>query len=652
MNKKSNILILLIFLLSIEQITGQVNKDSELSKGLILTSEGITQIKKNLGTVPLFDNSLQDVKEEVDAEIKIGIQVPIPKDMAGGFTHERHKNNFFIAQKAGVLFQVLGDEKYSNFVKDMLMEYAKIYPKLPLHPEDRSYSRGKIFWQSLNDANWLVYMSQAYAGIYSWLSKEERDHLEQDLFRPFADFLSIENPQFFNRIHNHSTWGNAAVGMIGLVMNDEELVQRALYGLEEDNIKEGAKDDDGGFIKQPGQDAGFIANIDQAFSPTGYYTEGPYYQRYAMYPYMIFAEALQNKRPELNIFQYRDRVLIKAVDALLNLTDTDGEFFPINDAQKGMSYHSRELISAVDIAYHFGDKDPSLLSIAKKQNRVSLDDKGMSVALAIRNNEEKPFVKKSMELTDGQDGKKGGLAIIRSKNEADILTLVMKYPTQGDSHGHYDKLSFSLYNNGDEIIQDYGLARFVNIDQKNGGGYLKENTSWAKQTIAHNTIVQNENSHFNGNFEIGAKFHSEKHFLDFSRPEFQIISAKENNAYPGTNMHRTMAVIQSPVSEQPLVVDIFKLSFEKQNKYDLPYYYLGQIIEANFEYNSPEILEKLGANNGYQHLWKEGIGSNEKPNTKFTWLADNKFYTLTSITDKNDSLIFARLGATDPLFNL
>jgi hypothetical protein len=43
-----------------------------------------------------------------------------------------------------------------------------------------------------------------------------------------------------------------------------------------------------------------------------------------------------------------------------------------------------------------------------------------------------------------------------------------------------------------EVVQDYGLARFVNIDQKNGGGYLRENTTWAKQSIAHNTLVINE----------------------------------------------------------------------------------------------------------------------------------------------------------------
>ena len=123
-----------------------------------------------------------------------------------------------------------------------------------------------------------------------------------------------------------------------------------------------------------------------------------------MYPFMIFAQALQNKKPELNIFEYKDQVLIKSVYALLNLTDNDGEFFPLNDAQKGMSYLSNELVSAVDIAYYFGQKDPALLSIAKEQNKVQLDEAGLHVALGIKENRAKAFPKNSIALKDGANG--------------------------------------------------------------------------------------------------------------------------------------------------------------------------------------------------------------------------------------------------------
>lgn len=619
---------------------------------LILTKKGVKEIKIQLGAIPVFDEALANAKVEVDAEILAGIQVPIPKDLAGGYTHEQHKKNYIILQKAGVLYQLLDDDKYAKYVRDVLMEYAKMYPSLPIHPQQRSYAPGKLFWQSLNDANWLVYTSQAYDCVYDYLSKKERNQLEKNLFKPFADFLSIGSPQFFNRVHNHSTWGNVAVGMIGLVMNDQELIDRALYGLKDDNLAVGTKDNDGGFIKVAGQKSGFYANLEEPFSPDGYYTEGPYYQRYAMYPFMIFAQALNNIKPDLKIFEYKNGVLIKAVDALLNLTDENGLFFPLNDAQKGMSYYSKSLVSAVDIAYYYGGKNPALLTIAKLQNDVQLDQTGLAVAIGLRDQKEQPFIKKSIEFTDGPNGDQGGIGILRSNVSDNNLSLVFKYAAQGLSHGHYDKLSFSFYNNSNEIIQDYGLARFVNIEQKNGGGYLKENTTWAKQTIAHNTIVQNETSHFKGNYEIASENHSEKYLFDVSNSNIQIASAKELNAYPNTEIHRTMALIKNENFESPIVLDLVRVTSKTENKYDLPYYYLGQIISSSIENKTPEMLSTLGKSYGYQHLWKEGAGISKGENFKLTWLLNNQFYSITAVTSEGDELIFASIGANDPQHNL
>ena len=614
---------------------------------LILTKKGVENIRKNLGNIPIFDNTLQAVKEEIDAEIALGIETPIPLDYSGGYTHTRHKKNFLALQKAGLLYQILNDEKYAKYVKEMLLQYEEMYKTLPLHPKTRSYARGKLFWQCLNDSNWLVYVSQAYDCIYNYLSEEERNKLETNLFRPFADHISIDSPQFYQRVHNHSTWGNAAVGMIGLVMNDEELIERALYGIKGLNLDKTAKDDDGGYLNKDGK-AGFLANIEEPFSPDGYYTEGPYYQRYAMYPFLIFAEGLQNVRPDLKIFEYKEGVLLKSVNTLLNLSDADGEFFPLNDGQKGMSYYSKELVTAVNIAYKYGNQDAGLLSVAEKQHQVLLDDSGFSVALAIKNGEVKPFQKKSINLSDGSEGKQGGVGILRSED----LELVFKYSAQGSSHGHYDKLSFSLYENGQEIIQDYGLARFVNIEQKGGGNYLKENKTWAKQTIAHNTVTQNETSHFDAKYDIGSQHHSELHYFSSENENVQVVSAKETNAYPGTELLRTMVVIKDKDFEKPYLLDIMKINSSKENQYDFPYYFLGQVLNTNFDYKTPENLKPLGSKNGYQHLYLEGSANASSENSKLSWINHQKFYTLTSITNNNDELLFTRIGANDPEFNL
>ncbi|RMF29727.1 MAG: heparinase, partial [Bacteroidetes bacterium] len=577
--------------------------------GLTLTPEEVAFVRSHLGKVPLFDRQIQRLRAEVDAEIRAGVFVPVPKDMAGGYTHERHKRNFFVLQMAGNLYQLTGEERYAAYVREVLLEYARLFPTLDLHPTRRSYATGKIFWQCLNDANWLVYVSQAYDCVYDYLSAEERQTLERDLFRPLADFLSVENPQFFNRIHNHSTWGNAAVGMIGLVMGDEELVNRALYGLEWANIPEDLRDNDGGFIRIEGQTkAGFLAQLDYSFSPDGYFTEGPYYLRYAIFPFLVFARALERHRPELGIFDYRDGILRKAVYALLNLTDAQGRFFPINDAQKGMSWQAREVVTAVDVLYAL-EEDPALLSIAALQGRVLPDAAGLKVALALQQGRAQPFVRRSIVYRDGPDGTGGGIGLLRGRRDS-ALTLLLKYTNHGMGHGHFDRLSISLYDAQGEVLQDYGSARWVNIDQKGGGRYLPENQTWAKQTIAHNTVAVDERSQCDGEVKTAEASHPQFFCFRTDHPDWQALAARDDRAYPGVDLHRTVLLVEDEDLRQPLLIDVFHCAADSPRRYDLPWWFQGHLLSTGFDYHAEtRRLQPLGAHDGYQHLWVEARGA-------------------------------------------
>jgi len=615
---------------------------------LLLTADGVQHIRSSLGQVPLFDNTVEITKQEVDAEIELGIHVPLPVDFSGGYTHERHKRNFFIAEKAGALFQILGDERYAAYLRDMLFEYAEMYPKLPLHPKERSYARGKLFWQCLNDANWLLYMSLAYDAIYDWLSEEDRVFLNTQLFRPFADFLSIGNPQFFNRVHNHSTWGTAAVGMLGLVLDDSDLIERALYGLKDDGLEIGALDDDGGFIKVEDQRVGFLANLEEPFSPDGYYTEGPYYQRYAMYPFLAFAIAMENAKPEYKVLQHKSSVLIKAVNALIQLSDADGDFFAINDAQKGMSIFTPSMTLAVSAAYAYGDESPELLSVAEGQGRVRLDQAGLALASGLANGRAVPRQQRSVVLRDGPEGEQGGIGVLRRGD----LAAVFKFTAQGLSHGHYDKLTYSFHDSGDEIIQDYGLVRFVNIGQKGGGNYLPENATWAKQSIAHNTVVLDHKSHFGGEYAIGSQHHSTLAYASLDDESLLTLYAEEVNAYPGVKLGRALSLVSLPELGRPLLVDLVTVSGAAKT-IDIPTHYLGQFIEISEPLNTPNSLAPLGTASGYQHILEEArTDLNSGAALKFTWLNANRFYTMFRSAEPGDVFIHGRLGANDQDFNL
>jgi len=654
--KKALLAILVLVLVSSCQEKVEEKEYSEYPK-LIATAEGIESIKLGVGKYDFIDNSINELKEFVDPELSLEKEFPIPKDPSGGHSHEKHKRNYLTMYRAAMLYQVLGDQKYADYVKEMLIGYAKMFPSLGLHPDGKSYSPGKLFWQGLNDAMWTVHVAQAYDCVYYALSEEERNLVEKDLLKPMADFLSIGSPKMFNRVHNHGIWLNAAVGLMGYVLNDKEIIDRALNGAEIDKTLEIYKHVDyndpalKGF--DPERPAGYFLQLDNLFSPDGYFTEGPYYQRFSIWPFMLLAQAIENNDPSIKIFEYRDEILKKALYTALQLTNTNGDFFPFNDALKGMDFTSPELVLALGIVYQNYGEDPELLDIAKKQEQVILSQGGFDIAQDISKNKAKPFTWKPIVLGDGNDGKKGGVGILRKGPSSDQMTQIMRYTSHGLAHGHYDKLAQLLYDNGNEVLQDYGASRWVHIILKRGGRYLPENTTWAKQTLAHNTLVVDEKSHFNGDINVSSNYHSDFYYYDASKPEYQIMSAKESNAYPGTEMHRTFVMIDDPNLDKPFVLDIFNVTSNKKHQLDLPFHFLGEIMHLSYDNKvMTNTMKPLGKENGYQHLWLTGKGQTNESQAKFTWLNNGRFYSITTVANKNTEFLMCRLGATDPEYNL
>ena len=593
-------------------------------------------VKSSIPKYPLLTESYNEIKKDIDQYIGKDIDVPFPKDPAGGYTHDRHKANYMIMFNAGILYNTTGDERYAKIVKDMLFKYAKLNPQLKNHPQATSSSPGHIFWQALNDANWLVYTGMAYDLIYNSMTPAERKTIEYGAFKPEVDFMTVDLKDWFNLIHNHGVWACAGVGIVGIATNNKDYVDMALYGTD----KKGK--------------SGFIAQMNGLFSPDGYYTEGAYYVRYAILPYYLFANALQHARPELGVFQHRNSILKKALLAGLEQTNLNGTFFPINDALKEKDYTSNELVSAVDIAWGVYGKDNGLLTVAKKQGRVLINKGGASVAAAIAStkniSEYYPYA--TAEYTDGMKGDEGGVSLLRTGKDKKLSTLIFKYASHGLSHGHFDELNINFFDKGNEIFTDYGSVRFIGVEQKYGGRYLTENKTYASATIAHNTMVVDEKIQFDGNEDIAEKYHSEKLFSDVKRPEVQAVAAKEENAYKGVQLQRNVYMLQLPDGKK-LIADIFNATSAEEHQYDLPFQYSGNLISTSFKYTANTKEQKqLGSKNGYQFLWKEAQASVKDTLAQFTFLNDRTYYTVSSLISGDADIFFTRTGANDPNFNL
>lgn len=600
-----------------------------------MTASEAAQVKKDINKYPLLKSSFLELKAGVDKWVGKEIDVPVPKDPAGGYSHEAHKSNYMLLFNSGMMYQLTGDIKYSRLVRDILLKYAVLNPTLKKHPQATSSSPGHLFWQALNDANWLVYAGMAYDLVHQSLSKEERKTIEDGAFKPEVEYLTKDLKNWFDLIHNHGVWACAGVGIVGIASDNKDYVDMALYGTAKDGK------------------SGFIAQMNNLFSPDGYYTEGPYYVRYAILPFYLFANALNHARPSLKIFQQRDQILRKALLAGLQQTNIDGRFFPLNDALKEKDFTTNEMVTAVDIAWQVYGTDNGLLTVAKKQNKVIPSLGGASLAASLSGAgipEYYPY--KSVEYQDGVNGDEGGVSFIRTGTGKNLSTLIFKYTSHGLSHGHFDKLNLNYFHQGEEILSDYGSVRFVNVEQKYGGRYLPENDAYASQTIAHNTIVVDETSHFNGKEKTAEEYHGDKLFSDLSNKKVQVVAAKDEHAYAGVQLQRTVYVLQIP-GENELIADLIHVNTSGIHNYDLPFHYNGQIINTSFKY-TPFIKkqETLGKANGYQYLWKEAEASVRDTLVQFTFLNKQTYYSVSSLIQDSASIFFTRSGANDPNFNL
>ena len=580
---------------------------------------------------PLFAAELALARRDVDAAIASGINVPVPKDPGGGFTHEQHKRNYRTIYHGGQLYRLTGEARYRDHVRDMLLAYADLYPGLGAHPAAANQRAGRLFWQSLNDSVFLVNAVQGYAEVRDDLSAQDRQTIDDDVIRPMARFLSDESPEVINRIHNHATWAGAGVGLAGYLLGDQDLVDKALLGLDKSG------------------EAGFLRQLDLLFSPDGYYAEGPYYQRYALMPFVVFASAIEANEPDRRIFQYRDGIVLKAVRSAVELTH-GGFFLPFNDAMPDKSLRTEELYHAVAIAYE-ATRDPGYLSIAEWQGRTVLTPAGETLARDLAAGKAQPFAFTSRLLRDGPHGNGGAIVMLRSEQSPDGPLLLAKNSVQGMGHGHFDRLTWLYYDETGPVVTDYGAARFLNIEAKLGGRYLPENESWAKQTVAHNTLVVDETSHFGADEDLGEATPTRQLAWSGEGPTRYSIAEIEG-AYDDMTFRRAMLLFTVEGLSNPLVLDLLTARGDEAHRYDLPVHFRGHVIDSDLDLER-NVAERpvLGMANGYQHLWVDGEAAAESGG-RLTWMQGSRFYSLHMRPPEGAQVLMVESGANDPEFNL
>ena len=361
-------------------------------------------------------------------------------------------------------------------------------------------------------------------------------------------------------------------------------------------------------------------------------------------PVVVLAQALEQNRKEFGIIQYRDSLVIKAVRTTFDLSTCQGAFFPLNDAVKAKAITTPELGYAIPFVYNFGGRQTHWIDAMQQNGNLVLTD-----AISELSTKKTHYKRTSQFISDGPDGNHGGLSIFRSRGDCTGITSLMKFGTHGMGHGHFDQLGIQVYVHGQSFLSDYGASRFHNIPQKEGGRYLKENNTWANQTIAHNTAVLNRTTQHEGSDKLADQSQSylvQKSFTD--RMSYTV--AVDSNAYPGNVLTRYHVMLNHQGKD--LIIDLQQVESSSPFDVDFPFYFENPFVES-----APQIdfrlknIEALGESNGYQYLWD--LGHSEPDNqSQFTWQIDNTFLTLHQSSLVPYSVHIVRTGANDPNHNL
>ncbi|MFZ8768106.1 heparinase II/III family protein [Vibrio harveyi] len=609
---------------------------------ILLTEAEVELLRKEVGKPSLMGRSIEANRKELEAFMRLPLDVPGHGE-AGGYEHNRHKQNYTYMNLAGRLFLITQEEKYAQFVKDLLAIYAEKYLTFDFHVQKNTNPTGRLFHQILNEHCWLMFTSLAYSCVASVMTEEERTAVVERIFEPMLDMFTVKYAHDFDRIHNHGIWAVAAVGICGLAIGKPEYLEMSVYGQDRDDT------------------GGFLAQISQLFAPSGYYMEGPYYHRYAIRPTCVFAEVVHRHMPEVDIYNYKDKVIGNTVQAMLATAYPNGEFPALNDASRTMSITDMGVQVAVSVySKHYG-LDDNILGMAKIQNAVWMHPCGLELSQAydkaIADREIGIPFWPSVELNEGPTGNNGAQGFIRMQDKTgDVSQLVMNYGQHGMGHGNFDTLGITFFNRGQEVLREYGFCRWVNVEPKFGGRYLDENKSYARQTIAHNAVTIDEQCQNGFDVDRADSVHGLPHFFKVEGTEINGMSAFANDHYPNTDMQRSVFMLNLDELEAPLLLDLYRIEGEGEHQYDYSHQYDGQIVRTNFDYQSFGELNTLGDDFGYQHLWKVASGKVQDM-ALVSWLQNSTYYTWlgTSSSAKqngDNEVIFTRTGANDPSFNL
>ena len=348
--------------------------------------------------------------------------------------------------KLGLLWTVGGDPALLKRAEDILTGYADRYgsyrPQIDATPRP-----GRATYQSLDEAAWLIPIVRGFDLIEDSLPRNARDHISDDLLKPAA--LHVLG-QKSDRIHNVECWHNAAIGAVGLCLEDGGLVHSALdapFGFHH-QLREGTR------------------------------TDGLWWEGSSSYHFYTLAALMYHSQTALGRRLWESERLRLMFRAPIDLACPDGRLPATNDCWLSSSLFG-EVCHGVPPAAAFYETafawygDPAFAWVLSENYKRNPRESLESLLFGVELPSEAPPPPSRHAVFPAS-----GFGLFRSPDRDHLL---MKCGPSGGTHGHPDKLSLSWYARGHPVSTDMGTS-----------GYgLDLHRTWYRQTLSHNTVTVN-----------------------------------------------------------------------------------------------------------------------------------------------------------------
>lgn len=427
----------------------------------------------------------------------------------------------------GKLYLATGNEKYFSYLKEIFLKYADVYPGYPDYTDDvisKKYHLGKMFEQFIEESIWFRAACPIYDAISCKFTEEERHKIEENLFRKAANMILKRKGG-----HNWRTLNNTMRAHLAMVLNDSELMNRAIY-------------DEGGFMD----------DMEKMVFNDGWSKEAS-----QGYHYMVLSAltetAIIGRQFGMELFGEKLKKMFVNVP---KLTYYNKVFPAYNDGGYNSSYcemsslyelyyahtHDNEVRNILSSIYH----DNKRLSFESMLNKESIS----SIASPI--------------FTEGYLFRDAGFAVLKSGKN----TACLKYGYSEGGHGHPDRLSVVLHNGEKEILTDCGTYSYAQSVY----------TKWCKRGLSHNMVlVDGKDMNIKPDPSNGGKL---LHF-NSNKDGGSASAICDSNVYPGVTLKRSVSLFGGTF------LDRFECKSDTEHTYDYVFALLGkpEFVEKDFKFS-------------------------------------------------------------------